>query len=127
MTLGNLSGVNVAETRHYNNRLQVDSIAAGGFSMVNCYVPGQPNCSGVTGMVSGNNGNVQGQVINSAARSYCGAQKFNRSSRSLLLQAVFMMQTAENGRRFDAVAFGQLVSVRTCRNFVLGWFRDSRS
>ena len=54
-------------------------------------------------------------------------QKLGPSLGSLLFQGVFMMQPAEDRRRFDVVASGELVSVTAVRNLVLGWFRDSRA
>jgi hypothetical protein len=45
----------------------------------------------------------------------------------LRCQAVFVMQTAENGRRGDVAAIRQLVAVQTGRNLGLERFRDPRS
>ena len=55
--------------------------------------------------------------------SSCGPQKFRPALSSLLFQAIFVMQAAENGRRFDAEAGGEHVPMAAVRNAVLGWFR----
>ena len=55
----------------------------------------------------------------------CGAQKFNPALRSLLFQAIFMMQAAENGRRGNAVAGGKFMSVEADRDGRLNRFRNA--
>jgi hypothetical protein len=56
----------------------------------------------------------------------CPPQKFDPPSCSLLLQPVYVMQTAESRCRGNSVTDWQLVSVWTCRNLGLEWLRDSR-
>ena len=57
----------------------------------------------------------------------CAPQIFRTPLRSLLFQAIFMMQSAENSRRFDDVTRGELVPIGAGRNLCLGGLRNSRS
>jgi hypothetical protein len=77
---------------------------------------------------------VEVQVLSSAPKilkTYvilsCGPQKLCPSLRSLLFQAIFVMQAAEDRCRFDSVSGRQPVPVAAGRNAGLGWFRNSRA
>ena len=59
-------------------------------------------------------------------RCTCAPQIFRTPLRSLLFQAIFMMQSAENSRRFDDAPRGELVPVGAGRSLCLGGLRNSR-